>query len=343
MKEREKGITLIALVITIIILLILAGVSISALTGSGLFKNAKEAEQKSENVQAEENSILKDYESAVNEYLSGTEGSSPEEKPVTLASKVKIGDYVKYIPDEVNSTDTAYTSLISELTTYSGNTDTTQNISSTVTQDSSLNWRVLDKVKDENGNDCIRLISAMPTTSTLRLEGYNGYNNAVYLIDKTCSILYNNSKYAKKVQNLKIEDIETYMKTKPTYSDDTISPITLYYPSILAQEKNQTITIGGVTTTGTLGLSEQFIPIKQTDIQQVTSWNLKITNYSQIMTSESFTDAKYYSLFIADENENNYSTYWMSSRYIYAYNVGVHFCIRNVKDGNIYGKRIILF
>ena len=41
MKKQSKGITLIALVITIIILLILAGISISALTNQGLFKNAK--------------------------------------------------------------------------------------------------------------------------------------------------------------------------------------------------------------------------------------------------------------------------------------------------------------
>ena len=35
--NRQKGITLIALVITIIILLILAGISISELTNQGLF------------------------------------------------------------------------------------------------------------------------------------------------------------------------------------------------------------------------------------------------------------------------------------------------------------------
>ena len=35
--KQQKGITLVALVITIIILLILAAVSIQALTGSGLF------------------------------------------------------------------------------------------------------------------------------------------------------------------------------------------------------------------------------------------------------------------------------------------------------------------
>lgn len=42
--KRMKGITLIALVITIIVLLILAGVAISTLTGDGsIIKNANEA------------------------------------------------------------------------------------------------------------------------------------------------------------------------------------------------------------------------------------------------------------------------------------------------------------
>ena len=42
-ERKNKGITLIALVITIIILLILAGITIGTLTGSGLFKRAQEA------------------------------------------------------------------------------------------------------------------------------------------------------------------------------------------------------------------------------------------------------------------------------------------------------------
>ena len=45
---KEKGITLVALVITIIILLILAGISISALTNTGIFGKAKEAKAKTE-------------------------------------------------------------------------------------------------------------------------------------------------------------------------------------------------------------------------------------------------------------------------------------------------------
>ena len=42
LKSKEsKGITLVALVITIIILLILAGISISSLTNTGIFEKAK--------------------------------------------------------------------------------------------------------------------------------------------------------------------------------------------------------------------------------------------------------------------------------------------------------------
>ena len=46
-KFKEGGITLVALVITIIILLILAGISIQAITNTGLFANAKRAKDES--------------------------------------------------------------------------------------------------------------------------------------------------------------------------------------------------------------------------------------------------------------------------------------------------------
>ena len=45
-KFKEGGITLVALVITIIVLLILAGISIQAITNTGLFANAKLAKEK---------------------------------------------------------------------------------------------------------------------------------------------------------------------------------------------------------------------------------------------------------------------------------------------------------
>ena len=58
LHNKNNGITLVTLVITVIILLILAGISIASLTGNGLFEKAKLAKEKQENAQIEENGIL---------------------------------------------------------------------------------------------------------------------------------------------------------------------------------------------------------------------------------------------------------------------------------------------
>ena len=63
--KSTKGITLVALVITIIILLILAGISISTLTNTGIFEKAKEAKQKSGNAQKEEDRLISEYEKEI--------------------------------------------------------------------------------------------------------------------------------------------------------------------------------------------------------------------------------------------------------------------------------------
>ncbi len=60
--RNKKGITLIALVVTIIILLILAGITLYALRGNGILNRAKEAKQKTEQSQKEEESNLKELE-----------------------------------------------------------------------------------------------------------------------------------------------------------------------------------------------------------------------------------------------------------------------------------------
>ena len=84
LKNKDKGITLIALVITIIILLILAGISISALTNQGLFKNAKAAQNATEKAEAEQGQRLNEYEDEINKYLEN-------EDEHTKAFKEKVG------------------------------------------------------------------------------------------------------------------------------------------------------------------------------------------------------------------------------------------------------------
>ncbi len=70
-KSKNNGITLVALIVTIIILLILAGVAISALTQTGLFENAKQAKNAMENAQNAENETLIDYENKINTIVTG--------------------------------------------------------------------------------------------------------------------------------------------------------------------------------------------------------------------------------------------------------------------------------
>ena len=321
MEKENRGITLIALVITIIILLILAGISISALTNQGLFKNAKVAQNATEKAEAEQGQRLNEYEDEINKYLSNND--KKEEKLVDKVNDgtIKIGDYVKYTQDTASTAE-----ILQELNTYSGSK---ANTTSTLTQEN-LNWRVLD-VKDGQ----VRLISEVPTTSTITLSGYNGYNNAVKLIDDTCSTLYNNSKLASKVQNLKIEDIQDKM-IETNYSNitadygKTFTPTNKYYPSILLKEKEQKVN----GTEGTeLDVSEQTELINQTSETQANSLEVKNTYWYKTMKTSDFKNGKYYELFI--NNGNGYDTYWMSSRCIHADSNIANFQVHNVNSGDV--------
>ena len=331
--KNSKGITLVALVITIIILLILAGISISALTNTGIFQKAKDAKQKSEDAALDQNTKLDEYENELDKYL-----------PKQLVDKVndgtiKVGDYISYTPDQASTDD-----ILQELATYSGNTDSTKNTTSTLTQEidkeKGLKWRVLD-VKDGK----VRLISDRPTTSKITLFGPKGYNNAVYLLDKTCKTLYNNSKLASNVQNLKIEDIQDHLaydyKQYPNPNVDTgkyggTKEYTTYknYPNIFAKEKTGWV---GETQGTELSLSEQTTPINET--KTTANEKIKITQtywYKTMSTNDFDGENKemYYKLFIKN-GEENYDTYWMSSRCVIAGSVDATFLVRCVSSGGV--------
>ena len=73
-KRKEQGITLIALVITIIVLLILAGVSIAMLTGeNGILTQAQNAKNKTNEAAKNEQLDLAKQEDLINETLNGVE------------------------------------------------------------------------------------------------------------------------------------------------------------------------------------------------------------------------------------------------------------------------------
>ena len=313
--KNSKGITLVALVITIIILLILAGISISALTNTGIFQKAKEAKQKSDDAALDQNTKLDEYENELDKYL-------PKQNENSLAKAVKVGDYIEYKPDKLD--DNALATLKNNLKNYSGASDNTTN--SAIARDDSLSWRVLD-IDEKTG--AVRLISATPTSSTVTLEGYNGYNNAVKLLDDACSTLYN-SKLATKVQNLKIEDITKHMTTQPTEDTTEYHPENINYPKILEQEKNQTVVKS--TTEKKLEVSSQSIFVTGYDTSATST--LKNNYWDKTMSANDFDGENkemYYKLFI--NNGSNYPTYWMSSRCVFANSNDASFYVRFVGFG----------
>ena len=85
-KNNQKGITLIALIVTIIVLLILAGISISMLTGqNGILNRASEAKEKTEVAGEEELRKLTQMQAAMNiEDTTHTDNSTGEQKTVTI-------------------------------------------------------------------------------------------------------------------------------------------------------------------------------------------------------------------------------------------------------------------
>ena len=114
-RKVEKGITLIALVITIIVLLILAGVSIAMLTGqNGILSQAQKAKNETENAQAKEENLLDSYEDYINNATGDVkqvddsnpgvlEGSGTEAEPFVINS---IEDLIVFADNVTKGTNT---------------------------------------------------------------------------------------------------------------------------------------------------------------------------------------------------------------------------------------------
>ena len=98
--SNQTGITLIALVVTIVVLLILAGVSINALFGdSGIIKRAKDAQNRMNNAQESDLNALNDLDKWIDNQVNGTAGGNttggdetPTEKPLITDSSLTSND-----------------------------------------------------------------------------------------------------------------------------------------------------------------------------------------------------------------------------------------------------------
>ena len=229
LKKTEKGITLVALVVTIVVLLILAGVSINLVLGNnGIIAKAKEAETKS--AEASQNDLK--GMNALAEEMNNALG----EKPKVDLSKYKIGDSVNYTYDPASS---SYT-LESKYSGYSSN--------QTIAQTTGLTWKVLNVDKE---NDTVDIISTNPTSSTVIFANILGYNNGPYLMNEICKAQYSNKTLGVNARSINLLDMEKhltadgitarnayqYNSSTAKYGTTKTYPSNTKYPSLYANQK----------------------------------------------------------------------------------------------------------
>ncbi len=298
---NQRGITLIALVITIIILLILSGITIATLTGeNGLFARAKEAKEKASYGQAEEKVKLSimtamaddtemtveelkkeievykgsivgtqfPVEVQVDEYTFIVEGngaiSKKDDGGTTnpIPEVLEIGSTVTYTPSGTYNWQAKYCSTTQTEDVLLNSAETDYKISE---------WKVLDI---ENGK--VILVPTTPTIGKVYLGQAQGYNNGVKLLNDACSNLYGNAEKGIIARSMNIEDIEKYMTPEALASAHEYTNTAKYgeqvpnayisnknYPVMYAKENLSAI--DGNKNTNGLGMSEQTEFIEKTE------------------------------------------------------------------------------
>ena len=168
--KRNEGITLIALVVTIIVLLILAGISINALAGqNGLLNRATEAKEKSENSQKEEqiklavmSSIGTDGLIDFNQLKTEIESKGGRVTGTTFPVTVTIGNSSYQIDQTGNMTEASITPQISYTVTNTDGTEITDTANSNLPESAKLNITITNiseltvtsiKIKKSSGTE----------------------------------------------------------------------------------------------------------------------------------------------------------------------------------------------
>ena len=242
---NEKAITLIALVVTIVILLILAGVTITMTLGqNGLFTRAREGRAAYEESEVRDdlsmlitqytwdkasektNKSLGDYlkDNGATSVKANADGTTLEVtyKGYTFKVNKDSGKITEVSKGEGSDSPTTPTIIpkVGEIVDYKPNTPSTgydltaakSGYSSAQTIDNTYDpttWKIMEV--DENGN--ITKLFGVPSSSqsTVYFQGSTGYNNGVYLLNDICKSRYGNASLGATARSLTIEDIESRM------------------------------------------------------------------------------------------------------------------------------------
>ena len=343
--RNSKGITLIALVITIIVLLILAGVSIAMLTGdNGILTQARRAANETENASQNEAAILDEYNNILNNWVSGGTVSIPE--------GLEIGSTVHYDPNGTYSTDEEGRNPLSE--TYSGSTENPDSISSSSDEFNIDTWKVFD-INESTGE-----VTLVPQSSTysaggyIYLKGAQGYNNGVKILNDACSALYGDSSKGITARSINITDIEGKMTSaalqqahSSPYGEQVSNAYTQsnsYYPSMYAQE----ILNGanGTQSSSGLEMSEQTSLIEPGEnngtipgngLRPIQTYWYGDNSFMQGAFETATNGTSYYNLLMPD-GANTY--YWVASRCVDTNSDYCFFYVKSVGGGEMVASTV---
>ena len=241
---NEKAITLIALVLTIVILLILAGVTITMTLGqNGLFTRAREgavAYNESE-VRDDLSMLITQYtwdkaaektNKSLEDYLKDNGATSVKANADGKTLEVEYKNYVFTVDKDsgeitgVSKGDNSDTPVIptikakvGDIVKYTPDTPSTGYDLSTAKSGSSsaqtidgtydpTTWKIMEV--DESGN-VTKLLGI--GSKTVTFQGSTGYNNGVYLLNDICKSRYGNASLGATARSLNIEDIESRMNS----------------------------------------------------------------------------------------------------------------------------------
>ena len=217
--KKQKGITLVALVITIVILIILATVAINfAFGNNGLINRAEDAKKYYANDTAYTEESLSNVESYIDGIIGENDGSTPGEKTLVQAFKdgdIEVGDYITDYNQKLKNSS-ASVSVSEEETGHAG--------TQTYRVDTSTTWRVLGLSEDgtqlmiTTGSPIKKVMNSSGTEEWERdpylylnsAEGYYNTNDDLTtnnILDKICKIY--DSTLADRTQSMRIEDINT--------------------------------------------------------------------------------------------------------------------------------------
>lgn len=253
-KLDEKGITLVSLVITVVVLFFLAGIIITTNTqDNGVLNIANDKKEETEKMTIEESIKLalkedppKSYSDLI-DFLKSYGEVENEEVPDEAKLITTNGQYEFYVNDIWNMDKQEVGVSIGDYVEYSfdggtytvdsnySGTGTAQTI--TPTSESTLLWRIID-VNKQNGQ--IKIVPTTFNTYSITFTGVNGYNNAVKILNDLCNTIYSNKEYNTSARNINIEDIEKICSNIPSIQGSNYRTekkySSLVYPYILSKE-----------------------------------------------------------------------------------------------------------